>query len=407
MEKNLKKNTIWNIIGTGINAFASLIFMIIVTRINNIYEAGIFSFAFSSATLFNVIGTYAGRVYQVTDTKGISNKEYIINRLITCFSMIIVAIAFVIIRGYELYKIVVILLLCVLKMLEAFCDVIYGFFQKENNLYKVGVSLTAKNIIGLIVFFVVDFYSKNIIIAISSFIFVYILFMIAYDFYVSNFRQQMIGKVKKENVIYILKNGFPIFCQTFLNIYIINASKYAIDNIMPDNYQTIFGIIVMPATMMLLVTQFMVHPFLNVITNYVKENEYKSLNKLIIKISLIIVGLGVIAIVFCYFIGIYILELIYGISLVEFNSCLSIILAGSICSALTSIVLTVLIAMRKNIIQMIVYAGISIFTLIISNLLVKNLGIIGASINYALTMIINFFIFVIVYLYYSKLEDKK
>ena len=41
MNKNLKKNTIWNIIGTGINAFASLFFMIIATRINDVYEAGI------------------------------------------------------------------------------------------------------------------------------------------------------------------------------------------------------------------------------------------------------------------------------------------------------------------------------------------------------------------------------
>ena len=82
MEKNLKKNTIWNIIGTGINAFASLIFMIIVTRINDVYEAGVFSFAFSAATLFNVIGTYAGRIYQVTERKNISNKEFLINRVI-------------------------------------------------------------------------------------------------------------------------------------------------------------------------------------------------------------------------------------------------------------------------------------------------------------------------------------
>ena len=84
MNNNIKKNTIWNIVGTTINAIASLIFMIIVTRINNVNEAGIFTFAFTCATLFNVIGTYAGRIYQVTEKKEISNKDFLINRIISC-----------------------------------------------------------------------------------------------------------------------------------------------------------------------------------------------------------------------------------------------------------------------------------------------------------------------------------
>ena len=71
----------------------------------------------------------------------------------------------------------------------------------------------------------------------------------------------------------IFINGFPTFCVTFLNIYLINASKYAIDNVMTEDYQAIFGIIVMPATIMVLLAQFMVHPFLNSITNYIEKNE--------------------------------------------------------------------------------------------------------------------------------------
>ena len=109
MNNNFKKNTIWNMIGTGINAFASLIFMIIVTRINGVYDAGTFTFAFTSATLFNIIGIYAGRIYQVTDTRKISNKEYIVNRTITCVIMMGMIIVFLAIKEYEKYKIITIL----------------------------------------------------------------------------------------------------------------------------------------------------------------------------------------------------------------------------------------------------------------------------------------------------------
>lgn len=407
METNLKKNTIWNIIGTGINAFASLIFMIIATRINDVYEAGVFSFAFSAATLFNVIGTYAGRIYQVTERKNISNKEFLINRIISCLIMYLVAIIFVGIKNYEFNKIIIIMLLCLLKMLEAFCDVIYAFLQKEDELYKVGITLTLKNIIGLFVFLIVDLITKNLIISIISFIVVYVIIMIFYDFVQADMKEQIKGKINKKNIIDIFKNGFPTFCVTFLNIYIINASKYAIDSIMTDNYQTIFGIIVMPATMMILLAQFMVHPFLNIISNYIEKDDYKSVNKFLFKITILLLGIAIIAIVFCYFIGIYILEFIYGISLIDYNICLSIILIGSIFSALTSVIITVLIAMRHTLIQMIVYVAISVIAYFLSNILVIKYGIMGASVNYSLIMIMNCIIFYLIYFIIVKRNKEK
>lgn len=407
MDTNLRKNTIWNIIGTGINAFASLIFMIIATRINDVYEAGVFSLAFSVATLLNVVGTYAGRIYQVTERKKISNKEFLINRVITCLLMCLIATIFVVTKNYEAEKIIVILLLCFLKMLEAFCDVVYAFLQKNDELYKVGLTLTLKNVIGLMVFFVVDLKTKNLIISIISFIAVYIIITIVYDFSQSHMKEQIKGKIRKENIIDIFRNGFPTFAVTFFNMYIINASKYAIDDIMTDDYQAIFGIIVMPATVMILLAQFMVHPFLNMITDCIHQKDYKSINKFLLKITILLALIGVVAIVFCYFIGIYILEFIYGITLIDYNSCLSIILAGSIFSALTSVIITVLIAMRHTLVQMIVYIVVSVIAFLLSHMLVLSYGIVGASINYSMIMIINCIIFFLIYAILVKRDKEK
>ena len=66
MEKS-RKNILWNIIGATTNAFNSLLFTIIVTRINGTNDAGIFTYAFATACLLYVIGVYLGRTYQVTD----------------------------------------------------------------------------------------------------------------------------------------------------------------------------------------------------------------------------------------------------------------------------------------------------------------------------------------------------
>lgn len=406
MDKKFRKNAIWNCLGTGINAFNSLFLMIIVTRINGVSLAGVFTFAFSTATLFNVIGVYAGRVYQVTDKGNFNDREYFINRLMSCFVMLLISVVFVLIKDYNLTKVTIIMLLCFLKMLEAFAEVLYAFFQRDDDLYKVGISLTAKTLIGLLLFFVVDLFTKNLILAISMFVAVYIIIMLLYDFRQLNLRKRLNQKWKFDNVLSIFSKGFYTFLGSFLIIYIINAAKYAIDSQMTDAIQAIFGIIVMPATIMILIAQFLIHPFLNMINNELKDNNYVNLKKLIFKICLSLFGIGILIIIACDLVGIYILEFIYGLSLREYSMCLSIILLGAILYALTSVINTVLIAMRHTFIQMIVYIFIAIFSLIISNILVYYYKIMGASLSYFIVMLVNFVVFVIIFLVILKRDSK-
>ena len=148
MEKELqfKKNFIWNTLGTGLNAFNSLFFMIAVTRMNGVDNAGIFTIAFSTACIIYIIGVYAGRIYQVTEPdKTITDKEYIINRVITTISMLILVIIFSLIRGYDIFKSAIFFLLTLYKALEAFSDVIYGVLQNNEKLDIVGRSLFFKS----------------------------------------------------------------------------------------------------------------------------------------------------------------------------------------------------------------------------------------------------------------------
>lgn len=407
MNKQFRKNTIWNIIGTTINAFNSLFLMIIVTRINGVFDAGMFTFAFSVSTLFNVIGVYAGRIYQVTDQNEFSDKDYFINRIISCMVMFIISIGFVMIKNYNQEKQIIILLLCILKMLEAFAEVLYAFFQKKEELYKVGISLTIKSLGGLFCFFITDYFTKNLILSISFFILFYILFMIFYDFRQLKLKKIIKNKTDKKHVYQIFIKGFATFAVSFLTIYLINASKYAIDNQMSDDIQAIFGIIIMPATIMILIAQFIIHPFLVMITKEIKDKNYKKLTLLIFKICVFIFGVGILGIVACYFIGIPILEFIYNIPLKKYSLCLSIILFGATFYALTSVINTVLIAMRHTMIQMVIYIVMSLVTLFLSRILVSEYEILGATLNYFFTMFSCFIIFLITYIFIIRKEACK
>lgn len=398
MEKNIqfRKNFIWNIFGTGFNAFNSLFFLIIVTRINGVDNAGIFSIAFSTACIMYVIGIYAGRIYQVTElNKKITDKEYIINRIITTISMIALVILFSLIKGYSLYKFMAFLLLTVYKALEAFSEVIYGVLQKNEKLDKVGKSLFMKSIISVILFLIIDLSTKNMVLSMLSIIISSILILIIYDY--KNCRKyiDLSLKISIRNIFRIFKDGFFTFSISFLGMYVLNAPKYAIDIYLEENYQTIFGIIVMPATVIGLVAQFLIHPYLNQILKFYQEKNLKNLEKIILKLVGYIVIFGTISSILAYLFGTQVLGFIYGLNLNSYRIELLLIIIASTMYTIGVIYSSVLTTVRETFSQFIIYILISIFALIVSNTLTK-LGMIkGAVEAYLMIMAMQFIIYTV------------
>ena len=270
-----KKNIIWNIIGATANAFNSLFFAIIVTRINGINDGGIFTYSFATACLLYMIGVYSGRTFQVTDiTNKNSDSDYIYHRAITCVVMILISIAFVFIKQYDMYKSIIFVLLCGYKCIEAFSESLYAVVQKGDLLYKVGKSMFFKAFISVIAFLIIDLLTKNLIASCISIVLINIIILLVYDS--KNIKEVKFIKTKfsKNSIIRLFKIGFFTFTLTFLANYLINAPRYAIDDILTNDLQTIFGIIIMPATLMALLGQYIIQPSLIKLSECIKDKKY-------------------------------------------------------------------------------------------------------------------------------------
>ena len=404
IDKNkFKKNFLWNVIGMTCNCFNSLFFMILITRINSMDDAGIFTLSFSIACLVYYIGTYAGRVYQVTNVNdSITDSDFIIHRAITCVMMVFISLMYCFISGYSLYKFTVVILLCIYKSLEAFSDVLYGVVQKNNNLYQVGISLTIKSVFALILFVVVDIVTRNIIYSILFAILAWILVIVLYDFknvnYVSKFKLHFNISSLRD----IFKNGFFVFIINFLSSYIVNAPKYALDGRASNELQAIFGIILMPATLISLGVQYFIQPFLEQLTSSFKNNDKKAFNKVVIKLLFITSGLGVICLIGAYILGIPVLSLVYGLELSAYLFELEIIIFGSILFALSLILSSALITVRYNFIQFIVFVITSVFGFFISIILITRFSIDGAAYAYSCIMLLEFFLYGLIYVMLQK-----
>ena len=398
MEKDtqFRKNFIWNILGTGLNAFNSLFYMITVTRVNGIDNAGIYTIAFATACIVYVIGIYAGRIYQVTEPdQNITDKEYIINRIITAVLMNILVLIFCIIRKYDFYKTTIFLLLSLYKSIEAFSEVIYGILQKNEKLEIVGKSLFIKSIISVGVFIFVDILTKNMILSIISVIIVWIVILLIFDINKAHQYINFTVPINWKNIIKIFRLGFTTFAIAFLGLYILNAPKYAIDVYLENNLQTVFGIIVMPATVIGLVAQFLIHPYLIKILKLYEERNLKKLQKMLIKLIISIVCIGIISSILAYFVGTQILGIIYGFDLSAYKIGLLTIIIASTLYTIGVIYSSVLTTVRETFSQFIIYIVISIFALIISNIFTKMWNLDGAIWAYLLIMLLQFLLYTI------------
>ncbi len=386
MKSNIKKEFFWNTLGSGLASFVSLLFMIIVTRINGTDVAGVFTLTYASALMFYALGLYSGRTYQVTETnKAIVDDDFIKHRYVTALLMILATLIFGLINGYRNTKLLVLLLLCTSKAIEALSDVYHGILQKNKRLDIVGISLFIRSILEILVFIVIDLLTNNIILSCLSLVITNLIILLIIDMRLGNkYKENKIYKIESIKQIFIL--GFFTFGISFIANYLYNIPRYALDGVVDETIQAIYGIVVMPATIIMVVNMFIIQPLIVSLKEIYANGDINRFIDLVFKIICITFFIGCLALAGAYILGIPILELVYGVELDNYLVSLLLIIIGATCYTVASVLQNSMIILRKTSIQFIIYILVSIFAFILSKYLVKYFAFDGAIYSYVIMM---------------------
>lgn len=395
-DKIFKKNFLWNMIGTTLNSFNSMFFMIIITRINGTEDAGLYTLVFSIVCLLYNIGIYAGRTFQVTDqTNRYNDTEYVIHRMMTVSLMFVVAAGYCAIKKFDPFRFALTMLLTVMKCLEAGTDVLYGLMQKNDELYKSGISLTIKSIGSLLAVLVINLLFQNLLL---SFIFVDVICFIVTILYDIPSTKQFLSKeysIKKS--LNLFREGFYAFAYFFLNVYLSNASKYALDGKVSSSQQAMFGIVLMPATLINLCAIYLLQPYINRLGLLYSENRIVDFKQSVKKIIVYILLFGIICLTGATLIGVPVLNVVYNVDLSEYLSSLQLIIIGATLIAIVTVLSTALTTFRNTKTQFVIYVIVSLAILAISGTLVDQFGVLGATYTYLLSTILQFILYVLAY----------
>ena len=170
-DRDISKNSyIWNMAGSMLLAFQSVIMLMILTRVLGLIEAGILTIAYANANLFQNIGKYGMRNFQVSDVKAqFSFAEYKASRIVTAIAMVAVSFIYVIYTAinndYTVEKTQIILWMCLFRVVDVIEDVYCALYQSKNRLDIGAKIMTLRQVITLIVFGVGVVILKDLLLA--------------------------------------------------------------------------------------------------------------------------------------------------------------------------------------------------------------------------------------------------
>lgn len=403
---------IWNMAGSMIMAFQSVIMLMILTRTVGIVEAGIFTIAYANANLFLTIGKYGMRNYQVSDVNGQYNfLEYLSSRWITSIAMIIVSVAYVLYssysNGYNFYKSMVIIWMCLFKVADVIEDVFQGMYQQRGRLDIASKAMTIRMIFTIIVFGVgVIILNNQLIALIIATVFTTFLLIIFLRWTYQPFKNKK-ESINKKNVIHLLKNCFPLFAGAFLSFYIGNAPKYAIDSLLSDELQACYGFIAMPVFVIGLLNSFIFNPILFQMSCLWVDGKIKKFIKKTLFQVLTIVMITLVCILGAYLLGVPVLSVMYNTDLAPYKKELLVLLIGGGFLGLSGLLCSVITIIRFQKSIAWGYAVVAVLAYLLSGRVVGKYEIMGASVLYVALMGILCICFSILFIIGILIEVKK
>lgn len=397
--KNIDRSSfIWNMAGSMLMAFQSVIMLMILTRTLGLIESGIFTIAYANANLFLTIGKYGMRYFQVSDLKKqFTFAEYRVSRVITSIAMVVVSVIYVIYaasaNGYSMEKAQIIFWMCLFKVVDVVEDVYHGLYQQQNRLDVASKAMTLRMTITIIVFAVGLIVFKDLLLVlIISTIATTVIFALLTKWTYGTFSQNdgLTGesetRINKKNLFLLLKLCFPLFAGSFLSFYIGNAPKYAIDAMLTDELQACYGFIAMPVFVIGLLNNFIFNPMLYQMSSLWENGKVREFLKRTLLQTGIVALITLVCIAGAWLLGIPVLSWLYNTDLSPYKAELLILLLGGGFLGLSGLLNTVITIIRYQKSLMWGYAFIALLAFLFSNGIVRRYEMMGAAVLYTVLM---------------------
>ena len=391
----LKRAYFWNTCGSMLTAFQSVIMLMVLRRVCDLATAGIFTLAYANANLFHLVGNFGMRSFEASDVEPHNGfRAYLTARAFTTVAMVVLSwsyLAFSAIRiGYTSDKVLAVAIMTLLKCVDVVEDVFNGNFQQQGRLDVAGKQMTIRVATATLVFCVVAFVSRSLVVATTCATIWATCFLICSLLYIRS-RHRLPAwspEAPNQRALPLLRECVPVFVAAFLLFYIGNAPKWAIDAVMDDVAQANYGFIAMPVFVVNLLSQFIYMPMVRPISDMWDTGDYVGFRHSFMRQMGVVGAITAVCVAGAAVLGVPVLSVLYNTDLSSYAVELCVLVLGGGFLALATLFNTGITVMRKQSQLVWGYVVVALCALAASTPVVRAWGISGAAACYIASMVV-------------------
>ena len=368
----LLKKAKWLVGGNFIFAFSQWVILIFFARMTNQENLGQYALALAIVTPIFAVGNLQLRPLYILDVN--SEQKYTYThfyylRLICSF----IALACCLVLGlFFNVSILVLLLVGLLKFFESYSDIIYAYYNAHDQTQLISKSLFLKGTLSVLAvavgLYLFDFYTTLIL-----FLMVYLVVWLCID----NLYIQKTQEIKKMSLdLGMMKSAIPMGIS--LGIVTLQSN---IPRLFLDQYASIEAVGIFTVLSYFIIVGSI---FINSICQYLSPrlthawNHNRAYFKKLLSMALFVAGgLGLIAIFLSYFMGEFVLKLVYGAEYIAYADAFVLTMVAGFILYLATVLGYTLTAIGFIKQQVYLFSIVLIFSVLVSYLCIPEYGIIG------------------------------
>ena len=345
----MKKNVLWNTIGTVFYFFCQWILTVVVVRMMNDYNmTGYFQLAMTMSSSYSTIALFNMRSFQASDViLEFKDGTYKGSRLLTTFVAVVCCFVAAIISKNSLYQIECIMAFMGIRVVEALVDVFHGMDQRYERYDLIGISFIIRGFLTIVLFVGGVYFTQNLLISL-------LLVFVSNALVVWLFDNNKLKKISdsfaldiSKTTLVLLKKCAPFVLITYLLSQENLLPKQFLQNTFGADQQGIYSTIAAPALIVQVCAAVVFSPFLPVFSSVYQEKNMKAFQKMLNKLYLAIVVGSILVTLGAMLLGRWGLSLLYGTEILNHYYLFLPVVWVTILTAVAWIFVAILTAMRK------------------------------------------------------------
>lgn len=400
---------IWNTLGSIFSASSSILLLLIATRLLSVKDSDFFAAAYAISQQLMIIGLFQVRNYQSTDVNEVFNfADYRLTRHLTVTMMLVGYLYFLIVYDYWNSKGLVLLCLTLFRIGDVYSDLYQGYFQQQHRSDFSGKLLFFHSFIAIFSFALSVWLSKSLILGSLTLVIVNTLSVFLIDVFLMERNKTMVSDShclipSRTSVKKILMSCLPLFINGFLITYVFTEPKLVIETLLeqgelPSGSQVQFNILFMPTFALTLLFS-VLRPLMTSLADFWEKKQLNTFFAIVRKVSFILIIIGFILLLGAYWLGIPLLELVFGVDLASHQIELVLLLLAGIFNVLATMIDNIMTIFRKQNHLLFVYICTFLVSKLITFKLVKSDGLRGAAVSVLVVMLVYFVLSLMSYIW--------